>query len=292
MAGYISETVRVLAGSTKSLNNRISSLRVFCHHLNQPWLSSSEVYRLKRVRRQLELEDTTDIKRMRPLVLATIQRYIELHGSRYDPHHLLRATMMLTAHNGLLRGGELLGGIKVKDITWEPRERSVTLHLPPTKTQRIGAGVDVRITDHEGASAYKFLRAWFRQQNLYGRGSDYVFPESVRAMKGQRAAFNFRRPASKKWFLGVVRKVAHTVGIDPKWVSAHSFRAGGATDLFLLGVPYPVIKRYGRWRSEAVMVYFREDSVVSATVAAALGLKRYGGWLEREAQRVGVRAGP
>ena len=225
VAGYISETVQALEGSTKSVNNRISSLRVFCHQLSQPWLSDSEVYRLKRVRTQLELEDTTRIKRMRPLVLETIQRYISQHGSPYDPHHLLKATMMLVAHNGLLRGGELLGGIKVKDVTWEPRERSVTLHLSPTKTQRTGAGVDVRITDHRGISAYKYLRAWFRQQNLYGRGEDFIFPETLRPAGGRPGAFNFRRAASPKWFLRVVRKVAHVSGIDPTWVSAHSFRA-------------------------------------------------------------------
>ena len=36
-------------------------------------------------------------------------------------------------------------------------------------------------------------------------------------------------------------------------------RAGGATDLFIARVPYFLIKRMGRWKSDAAMLYYRCD---------------------------------
>jgi hypothetical protein len=44
------------------------------------------------------------------------------------------------------------------------------------------------------------------------------------------------------------------------WITGHSFRAGGATDLFNAGVPYQVIQKQGRWKSAAVLVYFKSEA--------------------------------
>jgi hypothetical protein len=292
VAGFIADAVRLLHGSSKSISNQMSSLKVFSHHLGLPWLSVAEQYRLARVTKQLQLEDTVAIQRKRPMVLSMIQRYIREHlDCAHSSYDLLRATLALVAHNGLLRGGEVLGGLRARDVTWEPRNRSVLLHLPPTKTNRTGAGVDVRITDYKGASAYKYLLAWFNSQHLHGRGDAFVFPEVLRSGRGGERAFNFHRPASKKWSLGVVRHMAQCLGADPRCFSMHSFRAGGATDLFILGVTYAKIKTYGRWKSDAALVYYREEVEVSAAVAAAFGEQQRGHQGKRNQRRVGVKAG-
>lgn len=132
----------------------------------------------------------------------------------------------------------------------------------------------MRLSDYEGPSAYKFLRRWVTSQNIVKRPECQIFPFILRARKGRAAAFDFSRPVSAKWFLGVVRKMAVKLGLDPAWYSNHSFRAGGATDLFIIGVPYPKIKKYGRWKSDAAMVYYRDDIEVSGAVARAFGSKR------------------
>lgn len=289
VAGFVVDMVKDLRGSAKSVANVVSSLHVFGFHLGTPWLSRADSYKLRKVTKQLILEDPTPVRRKLPMVLSNIQQVIRKHWRCLESDlDLLRATMALTAHNGLLRGGELLGGIRVKDLTWEPRNRSVVLHLDATKTERTGAGVHVRITDHRGASAYKYLRMWVKRMHLADRPSAFLFPNVLRARSGSAVRFDFNQTASAKWFLGVTRGMAVQLGLDPKAYSNHSYRAGGATDLFIIGVPYPKIKKYGRWRSEAALVYYRDDIEVSGAIARAFGSK--GGFDRlREYAGVGVR---
>lgn len=264
--------VRRLRGSTKSTANTVSSLKIFCEQLGLSWLSHAELYRLNRVRRQLVLEDSVPIRRRKPLVLAVLQQMAHTHWDyKHSPYELLCATMAFTAHNGLLRGGELLCGLTVQDLTWEPRGRSVTLHLDPTKTERGGAGVYVRLTDYPGLSAYKLLRRWVHTQRLDAHPSHYLFPFHLRRRRGEAVRFDFHQPASKKWFSTITSSIARASGQDSSQFSNHSYRAGGATDLFLCGVPYPQIKSYGRWKSDAALVYLRDDIEVSMSIAQAFG---------------------
>ena len=58
-------------------------------------------------------------------------------------------------------------------------------------------------------------------------------------------------------------------GLGAKWYSGHSLRSGGATDLFVQRVPYFLIKKMGRWKSEAAMIYYRCDDDVRQAVAVA-----------------------
>lgn len=272
VAGFISAEVRRLRGSTKSTANTVSSLKVFCEQLNVPWLDAAELYRLNRVRRQLVLEDVEPIRRRKPIVLSMLQQMARTHWNyKQSPYHLLCATMAFTAHNGLLRGGELLCGLKVKDLCWEPRNRSVTIHLDPTKTERGGAGVYVRLTDYPGISAYKLLRRWIHTQAIATQPDLYLFPLHLRQRRGTPTRFDFHQSASPKWFAGVTDSIARAGGYDCTQYSNHSYRAGGATDLFLSGVPYPQIKSYGRWKSDAALVYLRDDIKVSSSVARAFG---------------------
>ena len=45
--------------------------------------------------------------------------------------------------------------------------------------------------------------------------------------------------------------------------------SGGATDLFVARVPYHIIKKRGRWVSDAAMIYYRDDEdVVNAVFEA------------------------
>ena len=58
-------------------------------------------------------------------------------------------------------------------------------------------------------------------------------------------------------------------GGKPEQYSGHSLRAGGATDLFVARTPYYLIKKAGRWKSDAAMLYYRCDEDVCKAVAAA-----------------------
>lgn len=292
VGGYLAEKVTALAGSSKTVRNWVSSLCVYSTTQGIPWLSPGDLIKLKRIRRQLELDDKTDVERKRPFVLAMIQDALqqEIWRPQESDYDLLCATVVLVGHNGLLRGGELLYGLRGKDVTWNNTGSSVSLHLAWTKTARRGCGVDVRITDYPGPSAYKFLHRWYFRRSMHKHGDMYVFPRAVQAGVGREVSFDHSVPAGVRWLRVVIKDAVAKLGRDPHHYSGHSLRAGGATDLFVLRVPYPQIKKYGRWDSDAAMVYYRDEIEVSVTVAKAFGrVRREGRRREHVYDGVGVK---
>ena len=293
VGGFVAQKVAALHGSAKSVANIVSSLHIFSLQCNHPWLSERDLYRLTRIRKQLVLQDPVPIRRRHPLVLSMIEQIIKCYlCPKYSSYNLLQATMMLVAHNGLLRGGELLSGFKVEHVAWDHRNRSFTIHhAGPTKTVRTQQGIHVRITDYRGSkSAYQYLVKWFNDQNLWTKKGSFIFPFYHRACKGADAFFDFQQQASRKWFERITRRAVASLGVDPAEYTLHSFRAGGATDLFVIGVPYAKIKKYGRWVSDAGLVYYRDDVEVSASVAGAFGSGLYDRNKDYELGRVGVLA--
>jgi hypothetical protein len=74
---------------------------------------------------------------------------------------------------------------------------------------------------------------------------------------------------SLDWLRHRIKEAVAQLGLDPKRYSGHSMRAGGATDLFVARVPYFIIKRMGRWTSDAAMVYYRAEEDVRHSVRGA-----------------------
>jgi len=169
-------------------------------------------------------------------------------------------------HDGLLRAGEVLSGIRAGDCHWSGNRKSVKIHIRRTKTVRSGEGVKITMSDYGGVNAVSLLRQWFDSMGLWKRDNAKLIP-STGARRGEE--FNMRKTASIGWLRSVVKGIALTLGLDPSQYSTHSLRAGGATDLFTQRVPYYVIKKKGRWKSEAALVYYRDDEDVEEAVRKA-----------------------
>jgi len=56
---------------------------------------------------------------------------------------------------------------------------------------------------------------------------------------------------------------------DPATYAGHSFRRGGATAMFLAGVPEATIAAHGRWKSLAYREYFDGDNLRLRLLATA-----------------------
>ena len=69
-----------------------------------------------------------------------------------------------------------------------------------------------------------------------------------------------------------IKLVAQRLGLPADDYSGNSLRTGSATDLFIARVPYFIIKKMGRWASDAAMVYYRHDEDVIREVSAAFQL--------------------
>jgi hypothetical protein len=83
----------------------------------------------------------------------------------------------------------------------------------------------------------------------------YLFPEwDVR-----QQAFDGSRSVSTDNFRKMIKRAVAGIGLEPSAFSGHSGRAGGVTDAFNAGVAYATVKRFGRWRSDTVLLYYRDE---------------------------------
>ena len=80
---------------------------------------------------------------------------------------------------------------------------------------------------------------------------------------------NFSRVPSGSWWRKVIKTCCASIGLDSTRYSGHSLRAGRATDLFVARVPYYIIKKMGRWKSDAAMLYYRDDEDIRDAVTEA-----------------------
>ena len=68
----------------------------------------------------------------------------------------------------------------------------------------------------------------------------------------------------------IIKSLVQLAGLDPTHYSSHSVRAGAATQAAEAGLDPDSIKRLGRWRSDAYMVYLRPPPESYAAFAPAL----------------------
>ena len=106
---------------------------------------------------------------------------------------------------------------------------------------------------------------WFNEQNLWTQHSTHIFPSA----RGD--VFYFNKTMSQDCLRHIIALRTNSIGLDPSKYSGHSMRAGGATDLFIMRVPYYIIKKMGRWVSDAALVYYRDDDDVILAVTEAFG---------------------
>ncbi len=70
-----------------------------------------------------------------------------------------------------------------------------------------------------------------------------------------------------------VKAAVESIGENPKLFGSHSCRRGGATAAVAAGVDIVLVKRHGRWRSDAVYAYV-EDSV-ERKLSVSLGVMKF-----------------
>ena len=103
---------------------------------------------------------------------------------------------------------------------------------------------------------------WFKLSGSEPGQNTSLFP----ALKGDEGLC---KTVSSSWVRGQIKSMAAKNGRQAEDFSGHSLRAGGATDLFVARVPYYLIKKMGRWKSDAVKIYYRSDDDVCYAVSKA-----------------------
>ena len=158
----------------------------------------------------------------------------------------------LTAYFGLFRVSEIvfsnpmqpgrpLQGSDVKVIN---NPKSLTISVTASKTNQAGPPTVVRIPPSDDPSLCCVTAV---QQYLRFRpaGAHYFFVHANGT------------PLTRCQFSGVLSKSVKISGLPSKLYTSHSFRIGRASDLASEGIPDYIIKRLGRWKSNAVAGYIR-----------------------------------
>ena len=102
---------------------------------------------------------------------------------------------------------------------------------------------------------------WFRLFQKVRRGGTHLFHQSNRGSVSKLA------PASPN---SILKKWLERIGIDPRRYGSHSLRRGGATAASRARVKTHVLKRHGRWLSDAVYLYIIDSVQDTLGVARAI----------------------
>jgi integrase len=220
-----------------------------------------------------------------PLTRAHLLRIMKDRHLDTSPGFTRDFFMTLLAYRSFLRGGEIVNllftDIFISKCTLE--EEAVA-HFPAAmlgvellfirvsssktnpqsqKPDRERSGDTVII----GPDSNTFLDPlhWFRRwSHVRNKQSAYLFHSAFNS--------NAPRPLAQPRFNEAVKKLAASVGLSADYyLTGHSTRAGGATDAIRAGVDLMLVKRHGRWKSDAVYLYIRDDVPSSLTISAALG---------------------
>ena len=265
VAGYMVNWILGKLGSTKSIGNLKSAIRMTAVEKGVGWMAESDHLKLNRLIAKMRYEDLKPVNRKKAAQLRMLKRWVE-RMDLSDLRQLQEAVLLFTGHDGLFRIGELLCGLTTEDVNWSNDREKVTFWLDRSKCNVSGDGEAISLLDYEGISGVKLLRLWYDVNNLWDESDRVLFPARDRNKR-----WDWARTTSTSWLRAVIKKHARADGLNDKEFSGHSLRAGGATDLFVMRVPYFLIKKMGRWRSDAAMLYYRSEEDVCLAVARAFG---------------------
>lgn len=264
VAGYLFQYVEENKGSTRSVGNVKSNLKRYCEDKGVVWLSDKESRRVNELIRELKIIDMSVGQRKQALQRKFILQIVA-QSDMNNIHELYLCLLLETGHNGLLRSGELLSGVIAEDVLWYKDRSGFRMKIDWTKT---GGVAYIDYWDFGGVNAVSLMRRWWKLKNLSNFPDAQVFPAVRHGGKG----FDFSKPASQQWLRKWIKKAVASVGLDPRKYSGHSLRAGGATDLFVARVPYYIIKKKGRWVSDAAMLYYRDEEDIQEAVSKAFAM--------------------
>ena len=274
VGAFVVVRTRRLGGSTATLDSTIGAIRRASDMDRRPeFLSRRDELLLLDLVKELKYNDKRGVHRVRPLsrlLLDLIYRKGKHGRARREQMALV---MMTVAHDGMLRAGEICSGLRAVNLSWNIARTTVTLNLLRTKRYRTGSGQLVTLCDYGKGSGCALLRAWIQDCHISDGSTAYVFP----AWDERKQAFDSSKSVCTDIFRKMIKRAVASIGLEPAAFSGHSCRAGGATDAFNAGVAYATVKKFGRWRSDTVLLYYRdEDEVVNRIMTAfgSLGIRR------------------
>jgi integrase len=144
----------------------------------------------------------------------------------------------------------------------------LTIDIRKSKTDQTGKGAVVAIPFGSTLATcpVRAVQAWIEMLDLGGKINDGPLFRSVNR-HGQIGG-----RLSDQIIADIVKGAAKAAGLDEKLISAHSLRAGCATQAAKRGLSDSKIKVLGRWKTNTFERYIRHTTVWEDAPAAQLGL--------------------
>lgn len=219
------------------------------------WMDALSEARLTDVAAGLAKFDRTPSARKLPIthkVMADIQAAADMASISHYQH----VTMSRIARDALLRGAELIK-LRRADVAWSPDGKEVTITVIASKANKVGPPEQIILKDYGISSGVAFLREYSR---IMGFTTAQQQSLPLWPMVSPEGRIDFRRPMSKRSFISLARTLLAKAGYPAKAYAGHSYRSGGATDLWdSHRCRDLVIKLHGRWKSDAYRLYIRDN---------------------------------
>lgn len=254
LVGFLIWYIQKNSGSTKSIDYVKTALWNFTLELGRKWLPRGEELRCRKLIKLLKYRDIRPTNRKAPLTLNLLNLIYERWAPIQSNHMIL--TAMYLGHDALLRSAELLSlnASHVKVLN----KQQMSIQLLRSKTHRSGAAQAVHICDRPGPSAFKMVS------------------HTLASHRHSNAPLFGNQP--RNWLASGIKRAVQEIGENASHYSTHSLRAGGATDLLRANTPLEIIRKAGRWHSDEVLKYLRDEIFVANTCATAFANLNQNEW--------------
>jgi hypothetical protein len=203
---------------------------------------------------------SSPIRRAPPLLVDSLITFLD---SVSNPSHddCLFIAILVSGFHALMRLGELVlpDNRRLQDFRKISLRNSVNIlpsavsfTLPYHKADRFFQGSRILVHKlHPRLDPLPFLTTYLRSR-------DFMFPLRLELWLTSDGSV-----PTRNWFMSRFHAVF------PHDLTGHSLRAGGATMLACLGVPFQIIQAMGRWSSDTWQIYIREHPAILAAACTA-----------------------
>ena len=253
---YLIQYCRRFGHTTRTIPSIVSYLKRANRRYSTVWLDDSSQLRLDDLIAGLKKFDRSTPARKLPMthtVMADIQRVAVMTKHKHYQH----IVMSKVAREALLRAKELIQ-LRHCDISWASDRRSVTVIIHMSKANKTGPPERVILSDFGESSAVAFLRQYV---DIMRKG----FPitpstQPLWPFISDQGNISWATATTKANFVSLARQLLSKAGYPAQSYSGHSYRSGGATDLWDSQRCRPLtIKLHGRWKSDAYLLYIRDN---------------------------------
>lgn len=263
VAPYITYYCYHLKNTTRSIPTRLSHLRRANRERGYIDMTPFDEARLKDVQQGLRKYDDTPVARKCPITLAVLRQLQQVINPK-SLHDLQTMTMARLAHACLLRGSELTH-LEVGHVQWAEDNNTATVVIHKSKANKVGPPEYITILNHGPTSAAAVLRQYWDYMGFDRRAPASPLWPQIPAS----GAIHWSIKTTKASFVASIRRLLQQAGLTPHLFSGHSFRSGGATDLWeSRHCRANAIKLFGRWRTDVFYIYIRDNPQGRSTEVA------------------------